>query len=166
MKKSIMIISSFLMVALVAGSVFAWGQGRGGGMMGTGFNQDCPRYGSQGAWNDLSQTQRNELSSLRQAFIDETYEIRSEKFAKQQEMKLLMETSNPDRAKLDKLSGEIIDLQGKINKKRITFQLNAKKISPELGMGAGFSQGRGKWSGRDDQRNSQGQGNNCYYNNN
>ena len=165
MKKSIIMISSLLMVALVAGSVFAWGQGRGRGM-GYNSNQDCPRYGGQSAFNDLSQDQRDELGSLRQVFIDDTYEARSAKFEKRQEMRMLMETSNPDRTKLEKLSREITDLQKQVRDKRIDFQLGAKKISPELGMGAEFGQGRGKWSGRGGQRGFQGQGNGCYYNNN
>ena len=164
MKKSIIIISSFLMVALVAGSVFAWGPGKGRGT-GSGFNQDCPRSGGQGAWNNLSQDQRDELSALRQAFIDETYEFRSAKLAKQQEMRMLMETSNPDRAKLEKLSGQITDLQKQVRDKQIDFRLAAKKISPELGMGRGFGQGRGKGLKKGGgQRGFQGQGYGCYYN--
>ena len=158
MKKSIIIISSLLMVALVAGSVFAWGPGKGRGM-GAGYNQDCPRYGGQSAFNDLSQDQRDGLTALRQKFIDETYEVRSAKFTKQQEMRMLMETSDPDRAKLDTLSQEITDLQKQVRDKRIDFRLAAKKIAPELGMGAGFGQGRGNGSRRGGQGGCQGQGN-------
>ncbi len=166
MKKSIIILSSLLIIALVSGSAFAWGQGkcqgRGQGM-GYGDNQDCPRNGGQGAFNDLSKDQRDALSALRQGFIDETYELRSAKFAKRQEMRMLMETSEPDRAKLDKLSQEIMDLQKQVMSKRIDFLLAAKKISPELGMGRGFGQGRGERSGRGGQRGSHGQGN-CWNN--
>ncbi|MBU8912181.1 MAG: periplasmic heavy metal sensor [Desulfobacterales bacterium] len=164
MKKSIIIISSLLMVALVSGSVFAWGPGKGRGM-GAGFNQDCPRYGGQSALNDLSKEQRDELNTLRQKFIDETYELRSAKFAKQQEMRMLMQTSDPDRAKLDKLSQDLTDLQKQVRDKGIDFRLAAKKISPELGMGKGFGKGCGKGSKRGGQRGFQGQGNGCYYNN-
>ena len=162
MKKSIIIISTFIMVAFIAGSVFAWGPGKGRGM-GYSSNQDCPRYGGQqSAFNDLSQAQRDELTALRQKFIDETYEFRSVKFQKRHEMRMLMETSNPDRAKLGKLSQEITDLQKQVRDKRIDFQLAVKKISPELGMGKGFGQGRGKGLKRGGQRGSQGQGR--YYN--
>ena len=159
MKKSTLIISAILLTALVAGNVFAWGHGNGRGM-GPGFNQDCPRYGGgQSAFNDLSQDQKDELTALRQKFIDETYEVRSAKFAKQQEMRMLMETSEPDRAKLDTLSQEITDLQKQVRDKRIDFRLAAKKISPELGMGKGFGQGRGNGSRRGGQGDCQGQGN-------
>jgi len=161
MKKSIIIISSLLMVALVSGSAFAWGQGKcqgRGQAMGYGDNQDCPRYGGeQGTLNDLSKDQKDAISKLRQGFIDETYELRSAKFAKRQEMRMLMETSEPDRAKLDKLSQEIMDLQKQVMSKRIDFILAAKKIAPELVMGKGFGQDRGEWSGRGGQRGCQGQ---------
>ena len=161
MKKSIIIIGSLLVVALVSGSAFAWGQwGQG---MGYGYNQDCQRYEGQSALNDLSKDQRKALSELRQKFIDETYELRSAKFAKRQEMRMLMETSEPDRARLDKLSQEITDLQKQAMNKRIDFLLAAKKIAPELGMCRGFGQGHGKGSGRDGQRGFQRQGN-CWNN--
>ncbi|NOX34767.1 MAG: periplasmic heavy metal sensor [Deltaproteobacteria bacterium] len=165
MKKSIIIISSLLMVALVAGNVLAWGPGNGRGMMGPGFNRGHQGYGGQGMWNDLSQSQRDGLSTLRQAFIDETYEVRAAKFEKQQEMRMLMETSNPDRAKLNKLSREITDLQRQLRDKYIDFQLNAKKIAPELSMGQGFGGGRVRWSGIGGRMGFHGQGDGCYYNN-
>ena len=159
MKKSTLIISAILLTALVAGNVFAWGQGKGRGM-GTGYNQDCPRYGGgQSAFNDLSQNQKDELTALRQKFIDETYEARSAKFQKQQEMRLLMETSEPDRAKLDTLSQQITELQKQVRDKGIDFRLAAKKISPELGMGRGFGQGRGHGFRKGGQGGCQGQGN-------
>ncbi len=159
MKKTIIIISSILLVAFVAGSVFAWGPDRGKGMMGGGFNQDCPRSGGgQGGTSDLSKDQRDKLTTLRQQFIDETYELRSAKFAKQQEMRMLMETSDPDREQLSKLSKEITDLQGQVREKGIDLRLKAKKIAPELGRGGGSGQGCGKWSGKGGQRGSHGEG--------
>jgi len=162
MKKSIIIISSFLMVALVSGSAFAWGHGRGQGM-GYGYNQDCPQYGGQGVINDLSKDQKDALNTLRQEFIDDTYELRAAKFQKRQEIRMLMQTSSPDRAKLGKLSQEITDLQKQVRDKRIDFLLAAKKIAPELGMGKWFDQGRGKGPGKGGQRGFQGQGN-CWNN--
>ncbi|CCK79062.1 Spy/CpxP family protein refolding chaperone [Desulfobacula toluolica] len=157
MKKLTLIISSLLMVAMVAGSVFAWGPAKGQSM-GQGFNQNCPGYGGQAIWNDLSKEQKDELNTLRQKFIDETYAIRSEKFQKKQEMRLLMETSQPDRAKLDSFSQDLADLQKKLRDKRIDFQLEAKKIAPGLNMGQGFGRGHDGWSGKGKHRGSQGQG--------
>ena len=157
MKKTIIIISSLLMVALVAGNLFARGSGKAQRMC-AGYDQDCRGYGAQQIFNDLSKEQKDAFSALQQTFIDETYEIRSAKFQKRQEMRMLMETSEPDRAKLDKLSQEITVLQQQIRDKRIDFKLAAKKISPELGMGRGFGNGSTKGG----QRGCQGQRNNKY----
>ena len=162
MKKSIIIISSILLVAFLAGSSFAWGPGSGQGMKGSGSNQDCPRYGGQGSGkamiNDLSQEQKDKLTALRQQFVDETYELRSAKFTKRQEMKMLMETSNPDRAKLGKLSQEMTDLQKQLRDRQIDFRLSAKEIAPELGKGMGFRQGCSNCPGQGGQKGNRGQG--------
>ncbi len=163
MKKSIIIISSILLVAFTAGSSFAWGTGNGRGMKASGVNQDCPRYGGQGSGNatinDLSQEQKDKLTALRQQFIDQTYELRSAKVTKRQEMRMLMETSNPDRTKLGKLSQEITDLQKQLMNKKIDFRLSAKQIAPELGRGMGLKQGCENCSGHQRwQKGNRGQG--------
>ena len=158
MKKLTIMMSSLLLVALVAGSAFAWGPCKGNRGAGSGFNQDCQAYRGQGALNDLSQEQRDGIKALQQKFIDDTYPVRSEMFQKHQEIKMLMETSNPDRTKLLDLSDELTDLQKQMRAKQIDLQLAAKKIAPELNMGKGFGKGHGKWSGKGGCRGGQGQG--------
>ncbi len=56
---------------------------------------------------------------------------------------MLMETSNPDRAKLSTLTTELSDLQRQMAEKRIDYQLEAKKIAPELTTSMGYGKGRG-----------------------
>lgn len=152
MKKSMIVITSLLAVTLLAGNAFSWGHGNGGqGCNGSqGYTNSGHRYGGAGqngaAWNDLSKEQRDELGALRQTFVDETYEVRSDMMVKHQEMRMLMETSSPDRAKLETLSKDVTDLQSQMRSKRIDFQLAAKKIAPELnvaGMGRGGFGGKG-----------------------
>ncbi|MBA3010133.1 MAG: periplasmic heavy metal sensor [Proteobacteria bacterium] len=130
MKKSMIVITSFLAVALLATNAFSWGPGKGCGGSGQGYGA-----GESAAWNDLSKQQKDELTALNQKFIDETYEVRSAMMTKHQEMRLLMETSSPDRAKLEALSKAVTDLQGQMQTKRIDYQLAAKKIAPELSVG-------------------------------
>lgn len=162
MKKSMIAIIALLAVAFVTTSAFSWSPGRGC----RGFDQgDCPvQGGGYGAnsWNDLSQEQKDGLTALRQKFIDETYETRSAMMAKHEEMRMLMETSSPDRAKLDTLVQEVTDLRQLMFSKGIDFQLEAKKIAPEaklFGMGEGGKGGRCGKGGR----GSKGAGNcgNC-----
>ncbi len=160
MKKSIIIVSSVVFIALFTGSVFAFGPGMG--MKGGG----CRGFGGQEAFNDLSKEQKDEFTTLRQKFIDETYELRASKQQKHQEMRMLMETSTPDRAKLSKLSGDILDIEKKLSEKRIDFQLSAKKISPDLALGSGFGGGHGRGSNRGENKNcARSQEGGCPYNN-
>jgi zinc resistance-associated protein len=152
MKKSMIAITSLLAVALLATSAFSWGHGKGnynkecqgynqgnGDGQGNGYGQGRGHgkgkgYGQGGngtnTWNDLSKKQKSEITALRQQFIDETYEIRSSMIQKRQGMKMLMETSSPERTKLDAISQEMTDLQGQMRGKRLDFQLAAKKIAP------------------------------------
>lgn len=145
MKKSMIVITSLLAVALLATSAFSWGNG------GRGCGQGGNNYEGRGVnganiWNDLSQEQRDELKALKQKFIDDTYEERSAMMVKHQEMRMLMETSAPDRAKIDALAEDITELRTQMQTKRIDFQLAAKKIAPELtGLGMG---GRGGFAGK------------------
>ncbi len=136
MKKSIITITTLLTIALLTASAYAWGPGRG---MGFGPNGDCPRYSGQKGYtaSNLSQEQKDEFKALRQRYIDETYEIRALKSQKHHEMKLLMQTSEPNREKLTTLSQEIADVSKQLRDKRIDFALEAKKISPELEFGMG-----------------------------
>jgi len=142
MKKSMIVITSLLAVALLATSAFSWGHGNKGsgkGCGGSGQGYDA------NVWNDLSQEQRDGLTALKQKFIDETYETRSAMMVKHQEMRMLMETSAPDRAKIDALAEAVTKLRTQMQTKRIDFQLAAKKIAPELtGFGMG---GRGGFGG-------------------
>lgn len=156
MKKSLIITGTLLIVALMTVNAFAFGQGQG-----TGNFKDCPRYENRQAFQDnLTQEQKDGLKALHQKFIDETYEIRSAKMIAREQLKMLMETSAPDKTKLHNLSQQLNDLQKQLMDKRIDFTLEAKKIAPEYT----FAQGHGKWRNKDRQHNRNGEG--CYrYNN-
>lgn len=138
MKKSTSLITVILIISLMAGSAFAWGHGKGRNESG-----NCMGYAGQNADINLTQEQKDQLSALRQAFIDDTYETRAAKFSTRHEMKMLMETSNPDRAKLIQLSDELLTLEKELRDKKIDFGLKVKEIAPEL---TGFN-GRGPGKG-------------------
>ncbi len=141
------VITSLLAVTLLATSAFSWGGGgRGCGGSGQGGNNYTGGTNGTNAWNDLSQEQKDELTALKQKFIDTTYEVRSAMMVKHQELRMLMETSDPDRAKIDALAEDVTDLRTQMQAKRIDFQLAAKKIAPELN---GFAMGgRGGFGGK------------------
>lgn len=163
MKKTMIMVTAILSVGFMAASAFAWGHGGGqrGGCGGQG-------YGAAGA--NLTQEQQTELNALRQKFIDETYETRSAMMAKHQEVRMLMETSNPDKAKLQALSDEMLELKKSMADKRIDFALKAKKIAPESNLMAfgrhGGGYGKGRHGGHGSFDNHMGRGTNgpCTWN--
>jgi len=146
MEKTKIGIIAILAVAFLSTSAFSWGHGQRGcdgpGQGGSGYGQGCG-INNPNAWNDLSKEQKDALTALQQKFIDETYEIRSAMMTKHQEIRLLMETSSPDRAKLETLSKAITDLSGQMRSKRIDLQLAAKKIAPELNVASMGKRGGG-----------------------
>ncbi|WP_022667758.1 Spy/CpxP family protein refolding chaperone [Desulfospira joergensenii] len=138
MKKSMMLIISIAAIALMTTNAFSWGHGKGRARMGG----DCPRY-MDSAWQDLTQDQQAQLKALRQQFIDDTYEQRASMASIRNEMRMMMETSQPDRDRLLDLSAQLADLRKELGEKRIDFQLAAKTIAPELRMAMGFGMGHG-----------------------
>ncbi|WDP92267.1 MAG: periplasmic heavy metal sensor [Desulfobacter sp.] len=152
MKKSLITLTALLIVGLMASSAFAWGhgQGRRGGCGGEG----------RAVYNNLTPEQQTQLRELRQQFVDETYETRSAMMTKHQELRMLMETSSPDKAKLQGLSDEILGLKKVLADKRIDFSLKAKDIAPELNFMAfgGRHHGRGGFGGKGDGNRRGGDG--------
>jgi len=137
MKKTLITLTTLLIVGCMTASAFAWGHGNG-------KRKGCGGQG-QGIYNSLTPEQQTELRELRQQFVDETYENRSAMMFKHQEIRMLMETSNPSKDKLAALSDEVLELKKAMADKRIDFALKAKKIAPELNLMAfGRHGGMGK----------------------
>ena len=142
MKKQITIVALLIFaIAGVSGNAFAWGHGQGHG------RGSCQGFdNTRGAWSDLSEDQKTKLTALHQKFIDETAETRTGISSKHDEMRILMETSAPDKARLLKIGNELADLKKVMMEKQITFALEAKKIAPNFDFPAGCM-GAGKRCG-------------------
>ncbi len=147
MKKQTLITIAVVFTMLVfAGSAFSGNYGCGkrdrskfcqGDVMNKGFGYGFGK-GFAYEWAKLSDDQKKQINSLHQKFIDDTATQRAAKTAKHEEIKILMETSSPDRDRLILLSGELGDLKKELMVKRIDFALEAKKIAPELNISMGF----------------------------
>jgi Spy/CpxP family protein refolding chaperone len=105
----------------------------------------CPYYGGAygGSSSALTDEQRQQLDQVYQKFFDQTAQLRSQLWAKQSELNVLLSTSNPDPEKAKALQKEISDLRAKMSQERINLTLEARKISPEAGYGRGWGYGRG-----------------------
>jgi zinc resistance-associated protein len=145
MKKTLILITALLAMGFMATQAFSWGQTNR--MGGYGQDTNCPGI-DRGGWQDLSKSQQDELAALRQKFIDDTYEMRVSMMQKHNEIRLLMETSAPNRSELSRLTEELSDLTRQLQENRIDFMLAAKKVAPELrfgqNMGKGYHKGYGK----------------------
>lgn len=144
MKKQTLIILAVVFTTVVfAGNAFSGNYGcgkreRGGRFCqelgaGCGFGQGFAKQ-----WATLSEDQKQKINALHQKFIDETAGQRAAKIAKHGEMRVLMGTSSPDRAKLVLLAENLSDLKKELMIKRIDFALEAKKIAPGLDVSMGF----------------------------
>jgi zinc resistance-associated protein len=146
-------VTKMLVVALLIGAlavpVVAWsnGWGRGRHMMGNwgGGPEYC--YGSERGYGDVTKEQRSKLEELERKFYSETTDLRNEIWAKSAELNTLLNSSDPDLEKAKALQKEISDLRAKIAQNRINFELEERKITPEVRSGRGYSRGYGHHMG-------------------
>jgi zinc resistance-associated protein len=149
MKRALTVIGIMVLVAAIAIPVLAQGPGAGRGRMmqgyGPGDQTNCPRHG---AWDDkLTDEQRTQLDKLHQKFFDDTAAVRSQMVAKQSELNILMNTSNPDLEKAKALQKELSDLKGKMGQERIKLFAEERKINPDARFGMGWGRGGMKGGG-------------------
>jgi zinc resistance-associated protein len=153
MKKQTLVITAIIFTLMtISAPAFAGNYGA----QKNRYNQNCPRYmkGPGQNWAGLTQEQQTQIKALRQTFVDATASQRISMVSKHEAIRILMETSTPDRDKLIALTVELADLQKTVMAKGIDFALEAKKIAPELrlpmlfrGMGMGMIQGKGGFHG-------------------
>ncbi|NWH04884.1 Spy/CpxP family protein refolding chaperone [Desulfobacter latus] len=133
MKKTLAALTILIITCTFSAGAFAYPQKQG---KGKSLKQAKPR-----ACMNLTDEQQKQLGDLHQKFIDETYEMRTNMMSLNQQIRMYMETSDPDPAKLKAMVIEKADLAKDLAVKRLEFALDAGKISPELkcmGMGRGF----------------------------
>ena len=145
MKKQIIIVAALIFAVVgMSGTAFSWnhgqGQGQGHGQNhGQGYGKGMCRgfNNAQGPWADLTDAQKTQLQDLHQKFIDDTAETRTTMNSKHAEMRILMQTSSPDKETLSGLISEIGDLKKIMMEKRMNFALEAKEIAPDVNFPAG-----------------------------
>ncbi|MCG6911428.1 MAG: periplasmic heavy metal sensor [Deltaproteobacteria bacterium] len=120
------------------------GMGRGGGMMGDydgggwghhgpGWHQ-CYGYDNDSGvrWSD--EDYRN-FEQKRQAFSNETREIRSKLLDKERELHNELVKDNPDAARAAQLQKEISALRSEFDQKRVEHMVKLRKQYPNMGRG-------------------------------
>jgi len=133
MKKIGTTIGILILVAALAAPVFAYrgGRGRGDG------------YGPGSCWSDggrgdrLTDAQRTALNKLEENFLNKTSTLRTDVWAKSDELDAILRGSDPDVTKVKALQKEVSKLRTEMAEKRTDFILEAKKIAPEATFGRG-----------------------------
>jgi zinc resistance-associated protein len=139
MKKVATTLGILLLVTFLATPVLAGRWGGGGWSRGPG---SC--WQDRVPYSDLTENQNAELDKLEQNFFNSTAKLRDEIWAKSEELNTLLNSSDPDTKKVRSLQREISDLRAKMDRERIDFELEARKIAPTSGYGRGYPRGYGR----------------------
>jgi len=117
-------ISQLFLVGLMvifAGTAMAGPWGRG---MGQGNGMGPYPYDAA----NLTADQAAQMQTLRESFLKEVSPLQSEMFTKKSEMRTLWAASNPNEGNISTLQKELLVLQGKMQEKRLQFNLESRKI--------------------------------------
>jgi zinc resistance-associated protein len=160
MRRIVTIAGIVLLVAAIAVPAFAHGRGWGRGHYMPGYWRggpgSCWQQGS--GYENLTEEQRSQLDKLHQTFRDENAQLRDQVRSKSAELDTLLNSSNPDAEKALALQKEISDLGAKMAQNRLNFQLEARKIAPEVPFGRGYGRGYGPGKGYEQSMRGYGPG--------
>jgi len=132
-----------LLVGVIAVPVFAWAHGwsRGHHMMGPWGSGPGYCYGPERGYENLTEEQRTQLEQLDRKFYDETAKLRNEIWSKSAELNNVLNAPNPDLEKAKSLQRDISDLRAKVDEKRLNYELEARKITPDERFAQGYGRG-------------------------
>jgi Spy/CpxP family protein refolding chaperone len=153
-------------VGFAATSFAGWGRGGGNcGGQGSGWGQrEVVPSGYRG---NLSDEQITRLEKERQAFFEETRDLRENLYQKELELRSELAKEDPDSQKAAGLQAEISGLTAQLDQKRIDRRIKMQKENPEFFAGRGYGKGgRGMGRGFNGQglgRGFRGQGGGCWY---
>lgn len=127
---------------------------------GDSASADCPRWGGNGpaggagygrgydADNGMDDAQAKQFQEKREAFFNDTADLRREIFQKRLEMKAEFAKKSPDAGKLSSLQKEISGLEATFDQKRLAHRIEMQKTFPDTAAGYGRGHGRGMMGGQ------------------
>jgi zinc resistance-associated protein len=140
-------------VLLIATAAIAFAHG-GGGYGGYGIGPGMMGYGGYdghmmgpGPWTDrgynvnLSDEQRDKLEAAREAFYNDTRQLRDQIQEKRYSLNNELNKENPDTAKVTQLQKELSKLDSEFDQKSIAYQLEVRKLLPDNDLRSGFGPG-------------------------
>jgi zinc resistance-associated protein len=134
-------------VGFAATSFAGWGRGGGGNCGGQGSGWGQRGVAPSGYQGNLSDEQSTRLDKERQAFFEETRNLRGNLYQKELELRSELAKEDPDAQKAAGLQAEISELTAQLDQKRIDQRLKMQKENPEFFAGRGYGMGRGYGKG-------------------
>ena len=145
----IIVVVAIVGIAGYAATSFA-GWGRGGAVVTAGVRAaDMASEGSAAPGNqgNLSDQDIDKLQKERQAFFEDTRELRENLYQKELELRSEMAKQDPDVNKAVALQKEVSELEGQLAQKRVEQRIKMQKENPDLFAGRGYGMGRGYGKG-------------------
>jgi Spy/CpxP family protein refolding chaperone len=136
------------LVGLGASAFAHGGKGWGGGYgnHGPGGNSGC----GKGYGDSLSEEEVEQIERQREAFFEQTQDLRSSLREKRRELRSELSNDEPDAVKAAGLQQEISELRAQLDQKRIEHVIEMKKLNPNAGIGYGrHMRGHGPRGGGD-----------------
>jgi Spy/CpxP family protein refolding chaperone len=155
--KTVTVLAIAGIVGFAATSFAGWGRGGGGNCWGQGSGWGQRGYAPSGYQGNLSDEQITRLNKERQAFFEETRNLRENLYQKELELRSELAKEDPDAQKAAGLQAEISDLTAQLDQKRIDHRVLMQKENPELFAGRGYGKG-GRGMGRGFKGRGMGQG--------
>jgi len=150
----LLVLSIVGIVGFSATSFAGWGRGGGGNCPMAGGGYGPGGCAGPGAGADLTDEEIAALQKERNAFFEQTHDLRDKLYQKGLELRAEMAKQNPDAKKASELQKEVSGLQGELDQKTLDQRLKMQKENPKLygkgfgrGMGMGPGSGRGPGSG-------------------
>ena len=134
--KAIIVLAIIGIVGYAATSFAGWGRGGGGYGRGQGS-------GPAGYQGNLSDEDLDKLNKERQAFFEDTRELRENLYQKELELRSELAKKDPDAKTAAGLQGEISDLSGRMGQKRVDHRIMMQKENPDFFAGRGYGMRRG-----------------------
>ena len=165
--KTVTVLAIAGIVGFAATSFAGWGRGGGGNCQGQGSGWGQRGVAPSGYQDNLSDEKITRLDKERQAFFEETRNLRGNLYQKELELRSELAKEDPDAQKAAGLQAEISDLTAQLDQKRIDQRLKMQKENPEFFAGRGYGKGGGGmgrgFQGRGMGQGFRGQGGGCWY---
>ncbi len=148
LSKAIIAVTVIGVIGFAATSFAGWGRGGGGNCWGQGSGWGQRGVGPAGFQGNLSDEEIDKLNQERQAFFEDTRELRENLYQKELELRSEMAKQEPDAKIAVSLQKDISQLKGQLDQKRVEHRIKMQKENPDFFADRGFGQGRGYGKGR------------------